>query len=168
MALTPSGTIGMADINSALGRSSTATISFNDANVRFLANQEGSGTVTMAAMRSKYYFAGTITIGTVNAEEGRYYGYRSDFPTCGAITGNVGVAISNMDSLGTGTYLDPSTFSGSPFKADGRLKVGSQATLAMTFRTEQPKTPDGYYNTGTALFGAGNVNTTQTWQFGNY
>jgi hypothetical protein len=60
MALTPSGTISLGNINTALGRSSTATISMNDGDVRFLANQD-SGSVTMNNMRNKYWFNGTIT-----------------------------------------------------------------------------------------------------------
>ena len=164
MALTPSGQISMSDINSALGRSSTASINFNDANVRFLANQE-SGSVTMAAMRSKYYFTGTITVGRLFAEEGTYYGYNSG--AFGSITGNIGAAIQLMQSLGNSTYLDPVS-NATPFASTGRLKVSSQSTLAMTYRPSDSKTPAGYYNTSTALFTAGNYTGTYTWQFGNY
>ena len=44
---TPSTTISMANINSALGNSAGTTISFNNADVRFLSNQD-SGSVSMS------------------------------------------------------------------------------------------------------------------------
>lgn len=56
---TPSGTISMSNINSALGQSSTASISFSDSRVRFLANQD-SGSVSMSNMRNKFYSDGTL------------------------------------------------------------------------------------------------------------
>jgi hypothetical protein len=62
MALTPSGAISMQNINTALNRSSTASISFNDTQVRFLANQD-TGTVNLNNMRNKQSTVGTITVG---------------------------------------------------------------------------------------------------------
>jgi hypothetical protein len=62
MALTPSGAISMSDINTALNRGSTASISFNDTQVRFLANQD-TGSVVINSMRNKQSTVGTITVG---------------------------------------------------------------------------------------------------------
>lgn len=58
---TPSGTISMSDLNSALGQSSTTSISFNDSRVRFLANQD-SGSVSMSNMRNKFYSDGSTGV----------------------------------------------------------------------------------------------------------
>lgn len=167
MALTPSGTIGMADINSALGRSSTASISFNDSQVRFLANQE-SGSVTMAAMRSKYYFIGTITVGSVNEGSSglTYYGYRKGpYLPCGSITGNLGAPIQDMTGWSTNsTYIGTDPSSSIPFASNGRLKIGSGSTVAMTYNYDSKTGVYSYNNNSVAAMGAGNVGGTYTWQ----
>lgn len=91
MALTPSGTISMADINSALGRSSTASISFNDSQVRYLANQD-SGSVNMNAMRNKQSTVGTITVGVYDDGKSR---------SVGAVSGSFGSLSANTFFGGT-------------------------------------------------------------------
>ena len=51
---TPSGTISLSDVNTELGRSSTANISMNEAAVRTLAGVGGSGSIiTMDNLRGK-------------------------------------------------------------------------------------------------------------------
>ena len=163
MALTPSGQISMSDINSALGRSSTASIDFNDANVRFLANQE-SGSVTMAAMRSKYYFTGTITVGRLYVEGDVQYGFNSGY--MGSITGTIGGTMINFFAYGSGysSYIDSTSL---PFAANGRAKIASGSTYAMIYRPPDEKNPDAYYYANSAFLSAGNYTGTYTWQFGS-
>ena len=51
---TPSGTISLSNVNTELGRSSTANISMNEAAVRTLAGVGGSGSIiTMDNLRGK-------------------------------------------------------------------------------------------------------------------
>ena len=71
---TPSGTIAMSDLNSALGQSSTASISFSDSRVRFLSNQD-SGSVSMSAMRNKFYSDGNV--GPIYWYSSKGYSYQS-------------------------------------------------------------------------------------------
>lgn len=94
MALTPSGTISLADINTALNRSATAPISMNDSAVRFLANQT-SGSVNMDAMRNKYTFSGTITVGVYDDGKSYILGYAG--PGFGSV---------NPSTLNGGTVLE--------------------------------------------------------------
>lgn len=165
MALTPSGQISMSQVNSALGRSSTAGISFSDGSVRFLANQE-SGSVTMAAMRSKYYFVGTVTVGVGTISSLTTYGYNVSSPAFGAATGNTGTGTifgmqtNNKTSfiVGTGAV---------PFAANARYKVGSLTTLPMTYNPPG-KVSVSYTNSSTSYFNSGQLGGTYVWQFGSY
>lgn len=165
MALTPSGQISMSDINSALGRSSTASINFNDANVRFLANQE-SGSVTMGAMRSKYYFVGTITIAHAGPGSSSY-GY--DLGSYGGITGNAQFSYPIDRFLSwdgpTETLMLFSNNNYLPFYADARMKLASTSTITMLYFNDKSQTWECF---GTKIFGPGNVGTTQTWQLGSF
>ncbi len=78
MALTPSGAISLGDINTALNRSATASISINDTQVRYLANQD-SGSVNMNAMRDKQSTVGTITVGVFDDGISRSVGFETGF-----------------------------------------------------------------------------------------
>ena len=80
---TPSTTISMANINSALGNSAGTTISFNNADVRFLSNQD-SGSVSMSNMRNKFYgFAsGTVEYGE-SWDKSTHYQYYGFYPSVG-------------------------------------------------------------------------------------
>lgn len=160
MALTPSGQISMSDINSALGLSSTASINFDNGDVRFLANQ-ASGSVTMASMRSKYYFSGTITVGNIPGKLGSEgYGYTSSGPI-GAITGNLGNPIENLYSAAGSLYTVIDAQTAQPFASNGRLKLGPFSTLAMTYNGVA-----GYYANVTT-FTSAYIGGTYSWQFGS-
>ena len=63
---TPTGTISMSDVNVELGKSSTATISLNDTDVRILAGIP-SGTISMNDLRGKTYKAKYLGIASYNA-----------------------------------------------------------------------------------------------------
>jgi hypothetical protein len=78
MALTPSGAISMSDINTALNRSSTASISFNDTQVRYLANQD-TGSVVFNNLRNKQSTVGTITVGIYDDGKTAIYGFETAF-----------------------------------------------------------------------------------------
>lgn len=67
---TPTGTIGMSDVNVELGKSSTALISLNDADVRSLAGIP-SGTISMNDLRGKSNLAAVLndySAGTYNIQ----------------------------------------------------------------------------------------------------
>lgn len=163
MALTPSGTISLGDINTALGRSSTASISMNDAQVRFIANQD-SGSVTMSAMQNKYNFNGTITVGTANPGFGYdVYGYEPSFPI-GSITGGTLWDGATVDAF-VGTSIPNSgieSFSATVAfpNVSMRIKVGSNSAVAMTKNGAYR-----YENSTTAAIVSANVGSTLNWQF---
>jgi hypothetical protein len=79
MAVTPSGTISMADINTALNRSSTASISMSDPGIYLLAGTATSGTISMNSTRSKTVFAGVLNAGFYSDGKGNdSYGYAGE------------------------------------------------------------------------------------------
>lgn len=90
MALTPSGTISMSNLNTVLGRSATAPISMNDSQVRWVANQV-TGAVSLGSARSRDVYAGTITPGTLSGKGGGFQrGYFLDFGSyIGSATGEL-------------------------------------------------------------------------------
>ena len=98
---TPTGTISLSNVNTELGRSSTANISMNEAAVRTLAGVGGSGTIiTMDNLRGKSSLAATlpdygVTSGWIELD--RYY-----FDS-GASYGEAYVDIL-LNSNGTGAY----------------------------------------------------------------
>jgi hypothetical protein len=161
----------MSQINTALGRSSTASISFSDANVRFLANQD-SGSVTMAAMRSKYYFTGTVTVGYRNTTGfDPQYGYVNatygGSPGIGSITGTIGGTMANLATAYGYAFTTISSTSG-PFASDGRMKINSSATYNATYYPPTDKSPRPGWAAFVDFFGPGSTGGTYTWQFGSY
>lgn len=170
--LTPSGAISMANINQTLNRSATAAISFNDSQVRFLANQE-TGSVNMNAMRSKYYFSGNITVGLGSDKGWESYGYVQDgIVASGSISGaffsSSGLA---PNYLATEIYSQLNTElisntqpAEAAWQRNMRLKIGSKATITLTW------TPAGggngsYIAAGnTTYITAANVGSTFLWQ----
>jgi hypothetical protein len=165
MALTPSGTISMSNINSALGRSSTAAISFSDSQVRFLANRD-AGSVNMNAMRNKYNFNGTITVGQFVDFTDIYYGYIAGY--MGSITGTI------FDNRTPNLYTSDGynyTEITSVYPADVfpnitmRLKVGSNQSNSVTRGNHFDPSATNVYVTLQELITSSMNNTTVNWQF---
>ena len=165
MALTPSGAISMSDINSALGRSSTASISFNDSQVRFLANQD-TGSVNMNAMRNKYNFNGTITVGQVVLFDDILYGYKEGLYRTGSLTGtifdNTKPQLYSSDSY---SYTEIGDFSTTYPNISMRLKVGSNQATMTRGAYYDPSATYVYYTSPQELITAAMNNTTVNWQF---
>lgn len=135
MALTPSGAISLGDINTALGRSATASISLNDSQVRFIANQD-SGSVNMNAMRNKYNFNGTITVDLNQPPGYDEFGYVAGF--FGSITGGPlwdGKPLDFLFSTTNYNTIIGTNTSGAPFfpNVNMRIKVGPNAAIPMTY-----------------------------------
>lgn len=167
---TPSGTISMSDVNSALGRSSTASINFNDSLVRFLADNQ-SGSVSMSTMRGRYFYSGTITPTTL--VDGKTYqvygrGYASNDPSC-HITGTIGgqtinVFYTGAQLLNLVIYLNASP---APFTTSARVYVpGSNNSAYQTLPYNFYYTP-GWYNTSGNVFTDVQSSYTFNWYFSN-
>lgn len=163
MALTPTGEISLGDMNVALGRGSTASISIGDSQVRFIANQD-SGEVSMSSMQNKYNFNGTITVGTFNPGFGYdVYGYDSDSST-GSITGgplwddrSIGLlSATTIPNTAIGTFDLGDAFP----DLNMRIKVGNNSAISME------KTAENLYNNlTTAAIVSADVGSTLNWQF---
>lgn len=85
----PTGTISFADLNTALGRSATASISLNDPQVRFIPAAY-SGAVNMNSFRGRYNWNGTADMGYFSLKSGDYYGYDLSYgsgPSTGTLLG---------------------------------------------------------------------------------
>lgn len=163
MAQTPSGTISFSDINTALGRSSTAAISMNDSNVRFLANQD-TGSVNMNAMRNKYYFSGTVTVALYSDKGTDYYGYDSQIPY-GSGTGTLfsSRTLVQLNSRAGPINVITSNSGGTPAfpNVSMRLQVGSNSAVPMAWYDN-----DSYVGSTVGLaIGSANVGSTLNWQF---
>lgn len=135
MALTPSGTISLGDINTALSRSATAPISMNDSQVRFLASQD-SGVVTMDSMRNRYNNNGTATI---NFNNGPNFVYLYTNPiTGGFFDGNSMFLSTYQYALVENSRTEATSYGSAPGTGlvpspipTMRLKVGSRAAIIM-------------------------------------
>jgi len=110
---TPSGTIGLSDVNAELGFSPTTLITMNDAAVRTLAGVP-SGAISMANLQNK---SNRVTISlTISANTTDYDVYSNRGPTYNAgksdITVNInpGVTVSGT-STGSSAFRVPSAFS---------------------------------------------------------
>jgi len=180
MALTPSGAISMSDINTALNRSSTTAISFNDNGPRCIANAD-TGSVSMSAMRGKQVASGTVTVGVSSATNKGvttdYYGLRE------------AVGSATLGNLTTVPYFAPATSFSSLYGSDPRnsalfggvfnvvqtsqpttapsfrVKVGGNTSTAFTFSTFVGNT--AIFSAGTSLtsafIGSADASTTRTW-----
>lgn len=92
MALTPSGTISLGDINTATGKSATAPISMSGTAVRGISNTTLLTAVSMSQLRNKNCAGGTITVGTrtVTGKGTTNISYGYSGSTYGSITqGNI-------------------------------------------------------------------------------
>lgn len=185
MALTPSGTISLGDINTATGKSATAPISMNGTAARCLSNTSEGTSVSMSQLRSKTCAGGTITSGTrtVSGKGGvttTETGYTTNAsPAYGAINnGNIvtyfpnatvietmRASISSNSSLYFNTFNIKGTsvtgFGGSP-----RLKVGSNPSITFSYVTfVSPGGPAVYTSNSNplALVAAADVGVTRDW-----
>jgi hypothetical protein len=119
MALTPSGAISFADINTATGKSSTAAISMGGTAIRCISGTD-SGAVSMDQVRNKNVMGGTITSGTRSLSgKGGSTTIETGFalnstPPYGTITnGNITTVFPNalgFDQLATSNSSTSSTF----------------------------------------------------------
>lgn len=96
----PSGAISMSQVNSFLGRSSTAPLSFDDYYFRFIANQT-SGTVNFSNLQGKNGGGGTVVLALGETKSGSYQ-YSS------SMTGNVNGA--DMATGGGNYYYDLNSY----------------------------------------------------------
>lgn len=164
MALTPSGSISLGDINTALGRSSTASIDMNDVDVRFISNNlTSTSIIDMNSLRDKYYFSGTLTYGVNDVPGVRLIrGYSTTY-SVGAITGNLfGSTISNMytDALSpAATYV--TTSSANIVNRSYRIKMVNNNQVDLAYISTTSLYGDGsMFNTTTPSIGQ-----TISWQF---
>lgn len=109
---TPSGTIGLSDVNAELGFSPTALITMNDAAVRTLAGVP-SGVISMANLQNK---SNRVTISlTISANTTDYDVYTNRGPSYDAgksditVTINSGITVSGT-STGSAAFRVPSSF----------------------------------------------------------
>lgn len=172
MARTASGAISMANVNVALGLTSTAQISFNDAKVRFLANND-SGSVNINALRNKYYFTGTVTARDFMDEFGGPYtighpvtnGVGVPSSITGTVFENVSPSMSDIYYFDVTTRLavNPGT---NPPNVNMRLKIGNNNAVTLTQAAYS-----GYYEfqasggTNVVFNSSNDVGVTRTWQF---
>jgi hypothetical protein len=171
MSQVPTGTVSLGDVNTALGLSSTATISLNDSSVRFLANQL-SGTADMNTLRGKNYSNGTVTVGSYDTKDGPLYGFSANgfFMGSSTTSATFSVSQSTLTDLFTDPYFpntywgtaNPNTdFPGSPTTLRIRVAGGTQYTYtylgSFTYFY-------AWYAPGINIFGSGNVGGTYTWQ----
>lgn len=125
MALTPSSTISLSDLNTALGRSATAAISMDDAQVRLIASPATSGVVNLADTRNKNTFNGVITSGLAYDSDGNeIIGYQPGVITGASISGTLyGATVSNF--VGTMFRFNATTVGNViPGGTTGRVRVG--------------------------------------------
>ena len=162
MALTPSGAISLGAINTALNRSATAPISMNDAQVRFLANQD-SGSVNMNAMRNKQSTAGTVTVGVYDDGKSAFYGFSLNF--IGSVTSN---------SFFGGTLYEILTdvnAGGISFFSSGEVQIPNipaRAKIGSSTYTVEYNIQNGTQYVainGGVFFQAGNIGQTLSFQF---
>jgi hypothetical protein len=110
---TPSGTIGLSDVNAELGLSPTALISMNDAAVRTLAGVP-SGTISMQNLQNK---SNRVSIPlTISSPTYNYDVYNNRGPTYNPGTSDITVTINpgvvvGSTSTGSFAFLVPSSFS---------------------------------------------------------
>jgi hypothetical protein len=148
MALTPSGAISMQDINTALNRTSTASISFNDTQVRFLANQD-TGTVNLNNMRNKQSTVGTITVGYYDDGKTQVAGYLSFLGSLSSNSFFGGTVNAFYSDLNTGE--DIITGSAAVTTINARMKVSSPTPL--TENMTKYGSVSYRNNTGSLFFG---------------
>lgn len=167
MALTPSGTISLADINTALGRSSTASISFNDAQVRYLANQD-SGSVNMNNMRNKYNYNGTVTVGIIDDGKNYFIGGGGGLGSVNPSTINgssVEMGYSGTTDTGAAIVSWGGAGTGLPGSFNMRYIVNGASGSMVPYFGDRRFWQRGPGNNTPVMFSTGMVGGTYSWQF---
>lgn len=184
MALTPSGTISLGDINTATGKSSTAPISMNGTAVRCISDTN-SGTVSMSSLRGKNVAGGTITSGTktTSGKSGTTVanGFNTNTPppTYGTIdVGNMSTLWTGFTSIenlqtsrtGTGNYTNScnirATSSAGMSGSTLRTRIGSTDNVGLVYVTYVSPTGPGIFTNSSATFqmiSSADVGVTRDW-----
>ena len=182
MAVTPSGAISLADINTATGKSATAPSSMNGTAVRCISNTD-SGAVSMSSLRNKIVAGGTITSGTktVTGKGGVinvFNGYsKNSTPLYGTLNnGNITTipTVTAVETLSGNKASTSTTFSnqfnisatsGTAFTGTIRAKVGNNSNQTLTYTTFiGPAGPAIFNNTSvTPIIAAADVGVSLDW-----
>ena len=170
MAVTPSGTISMSNLNTALGRSSTASISMSDPQIYLLAGNATSGTIAMGSVRGITTFNGTITADAFDDKGNIYYGTSTGL--YGSSTGTFyGYSISDFYSYPNGDvqYLITSPPGGIPNTAGARWRIRVGTGAVVESYQYDPIFPGRSINrSGSNLIVAADVGLTKNWQVVRY
>ena len=160
----PGSNISLSQINAFLGRSSTASLSFDDYYFRFIANQF-SGSVSISNCLNKFGGGGTLVLGYGSSKSGDYQYANSSYPPT-SFVGNInGVDVASnygnfYYNLNDTVYFQVNVDWGST-TASWRARIGSGAVFTNWY-------PDGYgnllnYNSYPSASGTQPYNTTLTW-----
>jgi len=183
MALTPSGTISLGDINTATGKSATAPISMSGTAVRCISGTTLLTAVSMSQLRNKNCAGGTITAGTrtVSGKSGTNTsnGYTSNASVIyGSITpGNITTFYPNATSIetlsssqtnGTGNFANTFNVRGTSSAGFGNvvnIQVGDNNRLSLNLVTfVTPSGPAVYtLSSPNPLVAAADVGATRDW-----
>ena len=159
----PSGAISMSQVNTFLSRSSTASLSFNDSQFRFIANQS-SGSVSFSNLRGKQGGAGTCRLYMVSDGKGGsyYYGDRNE----GRVTGQTdgyNLFVVYQDNTFGGGYLQSTSSSGfTNGVSNYRAQVGS-GTVYSNWYTDAGSTGGTVLYQSSNFVNSGELNTWINW-----
>ena len=166
MAVTPSGTISLGNLNTALGRSSTATISMSDSQVYFLGGTATSGTIDMNSVRNKTTFNGTITSGIYATGKKAYNLGYDPVVSMGSFTGLIyGVTPSYFAQNSGGNFsieTPPASGNVIPASSTFRVVIGSNPIKTLTSDTAAGKIL--YNNTAYNAIINDDVGVARNWQ----
>jgi hypothetical protein len=158
MAVTPSGAISLAAVNTALNRTTTAPISIGDFQVRFLANQD-FGSVNMNAMRNKQSTVGTVFVGGYDDGKNNYFGYIQGF--IGGASSNSFFGFSVVELYTSNGFVDVISAGGGTLgNVPARMTVNNAVIKSMALEGT------AYVGYGTpTLFNSSMVGGTYSFQF---
>jgi hypothetical protein len=164
MAVTPSGTISLGNINTALGRSATAAISMDDLQVRLLVSTATSGVISMSDTRNKTTFNGTIRSGQyfIDKKESNI-GYQRSTNT-GSITGTLYGASFDFFANYNFQFLINTQFSAGnviPGSITARVRVGTNPAVICNSDTGPGKI---LFNNSALVVLDSDIGVTRNWQ----